>query len=213
MQTISADSVIFDLDGTLWDASASCTTAWNEALKQIGCEDHILNEAIIRSFSGLRIENIFDRYFQFISEEKHADLVNIYKQQESIIMKSNGGILYPHVKITLGKLQKKLKLFIVSNCLTGYIENFMDLNQFSNTFTDFECSGNTNLSKSENIQLVIRKYSLHAPVYVGDTIWDFEASMSNHIPFIYAAYGFGRVENILFTIHDLSELPELFGII
>jgi phosphoglycolate phosphatase len=212
MQAIPADSIIFDLDGTLWDASASCTGAWNEALKQTGYGDHILNEEMIKSFSGLKIENVFDQFFQFIPKDGHAALLSSYKQQESRVMKSNGGILYPHVKMVLGKLREKLKLFIVSNCLSGYIENFIALNEFSETFIDFECSGNTNLSKSENIQLLIRRNNLIAPVYAGDTIWDYEASVSNQIPFIYAAYGFGKVENARFTVNNFTELSEVFGV-
>jgi len=205
-KTISADSIIFDLDGTLWDASASCTIAWNEALKQSGYENHIVNQEMVRSFSGLKIENIFRRHFEFIPEEKYEDLLDVYKKREAIIIRSRGGTLYPNVKPTLVQLQTKFKLFIVSNCLAGYIENFLHFNQLQNVFSDFECSGNTNLSKGENIKLVIERNHLGSPVYVGDTIWDYEASASNRVPFVYAEYGFGKVSNPKFLMNDFEEL-------
>jgi phosphoglycolate phosphatase len=46
-------------------------------------------------------------------------------------------------------------------------------------------------------------------VYIGDTIWDHEASAGNGIPFIYAAYGFGRVNDGSLLLNAFSELPEL----
>jgi phosphoglycolate phosphatase len=209
MQTGFIDSIIFDLDGTLWDASASCTAAWNEALGQAGFQDFVLTEETIRSFSGLKIEDIFRSYFNFIPNERQADLLNLYKQKEAILMKNRGGVLYPGVPAVLGELKKTYRLFIVSNCLAGYIENFLGFTQLTDTFRDFECSGRTNLPKSRNIQLIIDRNNLVAPVYIGDTIWDHEASASIRIPFIYAAYGFGNVNDDSMRLNTFSELPEL----
>src|SRR5260221_1653054 len=211
MQKETIDGIIFDLDGTLWDASAACTAAWNETMEQAGYKDHMLTEEMIRSFSGLKIEDIFNRYFDFIPKEYHAGLLGLYKQKEAIFMKARGGALYPGVATVLDRLQKNHRLYIVSNCLAGYIENFLDFTELTGKFSDFECSGNTHLPESRNIQLIVRRNNLSAPVYVGDTIWDYEASVYNKIPFIYAAYGFGKVDEDLLRINDLSELPELIG--
>ena len=209
MQPIAADSIIFDLDGTLWDASASCTIAWNETLKQSGHNVPVLTEETIRSFSGLKIETIFENHFSHLPKESHGAILDLFKQQEAANMRKWGGLLYPQVKATLGRLRETYKLFIVSNCLAGYIENFLEFTQLAGVFADFECSGNTNLPKSRNIQLVIERNKLVAPVYIGDTIWDYEASQLNKIPFIYAAYGFGRVEESVPVIQGFEKLPAL----
>jgi len=209
MRTLLIDSIIFDLDGTLWDASASCLAAWNEVLEQAGYQDFVLTQETIRSFSGLKIEDIFRLHFTFIPKERQLDLLNRYKQKEAILMKDRGGVLYPGVAAVLGELKKTYRLYIVSNCLEGYIENFLDFTQLTDIFSDFECSGNTNLPKSRNIQLIIERNNLVAPVYIGDTIWDHEASSRSGIPFIYAAYGFGRVDDGSLCLNAFSELPEL----
>jgi phosphoglycolate phosphatase len=202
------DSIIFDLDGTLWDASAACAKAWNESFQQSGI-NYAVSEEAIRSFSGLRIEKVFDQHFHFIPKEKHAGLLDLYKKNELFFMKRWGGQLYPGVKEVLPELNKKYKLFIVSNCLTGYIENFTSFHQLQHLFSDFESYGNTGLPKSDNIKLVLERNKLRSAVYVGDTVWDYEACSANHLPFIYAAYGFGKVNDPVFPINDFAELPSL----
>ena len=105
MRTLLVDSIIFDLDGTLWDASASCTAACNAVLEQAGYQDLVLIRETIRSFSGLKIEDIFRLHFNFIPKEGQADLLDRYKQKEAILMKDRGGILYPGVAVDDGSLR------------------------------------------------------------------------------------------------------------
>lgn len=209
MQFTNTDSLIFDLDGTLWDASVTCAKAWNETFRQSGTEDHVLDAAAIRSFSGLRIEKVFRQYFDFIPADKQEEIIELYKVNEKKFMKALGGQLFPHVTEVLAELSIKYKLFIVSNCLTGYIENFIELNGFQKIFTDFESSGNTGLAKSDNIRLIIERNKLKSPVYIGDTLWDYEAASEANVPFIYAAYGFGELRNAEWKIEEFKELRQL----
>ncbi len=209
MQSNPVDSLIFDLDGTLWDASGTCAIAWNRSLSQSGIEDHNLNATVVRSVSGLKIENIFKQQFSFIPENKQKELLELYKIHERDLMKRYGGQLFPKVKEVLAELRKSFPLFIVSNCLTGYIENFMEFHGLRDMFTDFESSGNTGLAKSENIQLIVSRNKLERPVYIGDTIWDFEAAQKAHVPFIFAEYGFGKVDHPDRMIKEFTELKRL----
>jgi phosphoglycolate phosphatase len=203
------DSIIFDLDGTLWDASVTCAKAWNKSLQQTGNEDHAVTESAVRSFSGLRIEIILKQYFAFIPENKHRELLEFYRLNEADLIKRLGGELFPHVKEVLLALSKQYKLFIVSNCLVGYIENFILFNELQNIFSDFESSGNTGLAKSDNIKLIIERNRLHNPVYLGDTQWDQEAASKANIPFIYAGYGFGKTDQVEWKINEFTALPRL----
>ncbi len=203
------DSIIFDLDGTLWDASPACVLAWHKALKEFELETDLINEDMVRSVSGLRIEKILDQYFGFVPKEKLPALLDIYKVHEIELVGTLGGKLFPGVKDALSVLRKKYKLFIVSNCLVGYIENFIAFHGLENTFIDFESSGRTGMSKAENIRSIIERNRLKNPVYVGDTIWDKDAAEENDLRFIYAAYGFGKVENAGWQIESVGELEGL----
>lgn len=72
------DSILFDLDGTLWDASASCATAWNQALKEIGYGNRLITIDNVKSFSGVKIEEILADFFNFVPAESHQALLDSY---------------------------------------------------------------------------------------------------------------------------------------
>lgn len=203
------DGLIFDLDGTLWDASATCSQAWNAAFQQLGHTSCRFDEAAIRSFSGMRIEAIFRQQLAFLSAQAQSELLELYKVKEKEFLHRSGGRLYPQVQAILRVLQERYPLFIVSNCLSGYIENFVSFCGLQNVFTDFESPGNSGLPKSENIRLIVERNRLQSPVYIGDTQWDQEAAQSAGVPFIYAAYGFGEVTGSKWQIGGFGDLLEL----
>ena len=89
-----------------------------------------------------------------------------------------GRNLYPDLEETLEKLSKQYHLYIVSNCQTGYIEDFISCSGTWSFFEDFECFGNTGKAKGENIRLLVRRSGLDSAVYVGDTQGDYN-SMEN----------------------------------
>ncbi len=199
------DSIIFDLDGTLWDASETVVRAFNDSIVEIGFDIN-LSSLDIRNFSGMKMDDIFSQHFDFVPKEKLQDFENIYSTKEKMYLNESGGKLFPNIRETLEKLNKTHRLFIVSNCLSGYIESFLDFYELNSYFDDFECFGNDGLSKDENIRLIIRRNSLLNPVYVGDTIWDKESSEKAGVDFIYAAYGFGNIEDPKCRIENFEDL-------
>ncbi|MDR1316176.1 MAG: HAD family hydrolase [Spirochaetales bacterium] len=199
------DSVIFDLDGTLWDASIASQMALNTSFEQCGYAVKAERKTV-REISGTPLDISLKQNFTFIQKKDYATIKKLYEKNEPIFMKSRGGKLFPHGRTTLQILCTYKKLFIVSNCLKGYIENFLEQKKLGNIFTGYICSGETGLTKSENIQIIIREYRLDSPVYVGDTEWDYEASKDNNIPFVYAKYGFGKVADVQYQIKNIKEL-------
>jgi len=113
------------------------------------------------------------------------------------------------LEATLKILGNKYNLFIVSNCQAGYIEAFYEYHGLGGYFKDFECSGNTGKSKTENVKMVIERNNLDKPIYIGDTLGDYTAAEGNRIPFIFAQYGFGAVPNAQFTINKIEDLKDL----
>jgi phosphoglycolate phosphatase len=211
MTTENIDSLIFDLDGTLWDASETCSKAWNDLLAQLEITEYTIDAPAIRAVSGLNIDKVFKEHFTFIPENMRSQLLEAYKPKESEYMKKFGGTLYPDVKEVLKQLSSHYKLFVVSNCLSGYIENFIEFHGLAGVFLDFECSGRTGRPKNENIKSIVERNDLKNPVYIGDTIWDSDAAAAAGVPFIYAAYGFGKVVNPEREIPEFKALATLFN--
>jgi phosphoglycolate phosphatase len=204
------DSIIFDLDGTLWDSTGNVALAWQDAIEQVDYVDEVMTQEKVRSITGLAYNVIFDRLFPYLDTEKRAELMEICAKSELEILHNKGGELYPALDETLSYLSGKYKLFIVSNCQSGYIEVFLKLSQMGHYFMGHQCYGTKGNPKSENIKDIVNDYCLAAPVYIGDTIGDYDAATKAGVPFIFADYGFGKVENgQIATISTFGELVEL----
>lgn len=188
------DSIIFDLDGTLWDSTATVATAWSAAGEKTDFVKAPVSKEDVQSICGLPYDVIYEQLFPYLNATERTELKQLCAKEELIQLRRSGGQLYEGLEETLKYLRGKYLLFIVSNCQSGYIEAFMEHHQLQQYFDDIDCFGNANRSKADNIKDIIRRNGLRSPAYVGDTQGDFNASRSNHIPFIFAAYGFGQVD-------------------
>jgi phosphoglycolate phosphatase len=204
------DSIIFDLDGTLWDSTNNVAKAWQKAKEEVDYVPEDFTQATIRSITGMTYKAIFEKLVPYLTEEKRNEFKALCAKYELEILNTIGGDLYPKLEETLKYLQTNYKLFIVSNCQSGYIETFFKVSGLAHYFMGHQCYGTKSQPKFENILDIISDHRLTAPVYVGDTMGDYEAAKKAGVPFIFAAYGFGVVnEDQLATIQQFIELREL----
>ena len=141
--------------------------------------------------------------------EDPDEIAQYCMRQECDYLAVHGGRLYAGVEPTLRDLAQHYHLSIVSNCQQGYIESFLHFYHLEPLFTDFDCEGNTGLSKSENIRRLIRRNALTHPVYIGDTQMDFQAATQAGAAFIWASYGFGHVPEAALRINRFPDLLTL----
>lgn len=207
--SIQADSIIFDLDGTLWDSTGTVAKAWQAAIKKVDFVTESITQAKVQSITGLQYDVIFQRLFPDLSEEKREELKKHCAAEELAYMRNYGGQLYEGLEETLRYLKEKYRLFIVSNCQSGYIEAFLAHHAVEHFFEDFACFGDAEKPKAENIRQIIFRNGLSTPVYVGDTQGDCDASAANGIPFVFASYGFGQVDKQDARIDRITDLREL----
>ena len=188
------DSVIFDLDGTLWDASVSITRAFQAARNSVDYIDHDVTLAQVRAVTGQPYTVVYERLFPTLPADKLDEYRTLCARHELAAAEQHGGASYPGLEPTLAYLKEKgYRLFIVSNCQRGYVEAFFKHSQLGHYFEGYQCFGTKLLPKAENIREVVAQYGLQAPVYVGDTPGDFAASEAASVPFIFATYGFGQL--------------------
>jgi phosphoglycolate phosphatase len=204
------DSIIFDLDGTLWDPTDTVSIAWNKVMKQNKQVKNEITKRDLKGTMGLQVKEIGEKLFPYLDEETREKLLSDCCGVENQYLSEQGGSLYENMEEVLKALSQKYKLYIVSNCQDGYIEAFYKYHKLDKYFLDYENPGRTGLSKGENIRLIIERNNLTKPVYVGDTEGDHKAAKYAGIPFVYARYGFGEVKDYDYAIDTVSELLELF---
>ncbi|MBX0356810.1 HAD family hydrolase [Halobacillus sp. Nhm2S1] len=203
------DSIIFDLDGTIWDPIDTVLTAWNSQIKENQQMEKELTRTDFEGTMGLQMDEISGKLFPFLAADVRSSLIRDCCAAEQGYIRQHGGDLFHKVEEVLSTLSHHYKLFIVSNCQDGYIEAFYEYHNLQQYFLDFENPGRTGLSKGENIKLVMERNHLLSPIYIGDTEGDLNASRYAGIPFVYARYGFGRVseyDEVIETFNDLLKL-------
>ncbi len=202
------DSIIFDLDGTLWDATDACALSWNAGLEQAGISQRV-NTDDIRRVTGIPFHECISTLFggtAAIDLEHLGSLINAHEKQSLL---SNGILLYENLVPGLEALSKQYGLYIVSNCQTWYLQGFLDFSNTSHLFRDQTCHGDMGLLKSEMIQAIMQRNNLSNSIYIGDTASDEKAARDAGIDFGFAAYGYGQVGAQ--TIH--SQLSRLLSVI
>lgn len=200
------DGILFDLDGTLWDAVPQVTESWNRTLERQGV-DRVLTVADLRPCMGMLLSDIGGRLLPGVDGARREELIAVCCADENDYLAQHGAALFPHEEEVLSLLAGKCPLFVVSNCQDGYIEAFYTGTGLGKYFSGCECAGHTGLLKSGNIKLMVERHGLKNPVYVGDTMLDYTSARDAGVPFLHAAYGFGTVENVP-AVQTFAELPE-----
>lgn len=190
------DGILFDLDGTLWDACPQLTVSWNRALELHKVPRAPLVVQEVRDCMGLLLDDIAQKLLPMLSKERRDAVILDCVRLELEYLARHGGSLFPQEEEILSALRAQCPLFVVSNCEEGYIQAFYQGTGLGRYFTDFESAGHTGLPKSENIKLVVKRNGLKKPIYIGDTALDCASAKEAGVPFLHAAYGFGSVPGV-----------------
>lgn len=208
---MKTDGIILDIDGTLWNSTPIVAEAWNEIIEKRDDIPFRFTAKQLTQLFGRPLPVIADMVFPFLEEKERYDLINeCCEREHELLRASTQNILYPGVAETMKALYKKIPLFIVSNCQSGYIELFLEKTGLADCITNSECAGCTGLPKGPNIRLVADRNHLQNPVYVGDIDGDRQASEEAGVKFCHASYGFGEVERKDYVIKKFSDLMTLF---
>ncbi|MBR4658284.1 MAG: HAD family hydrolase [Clostridia bacterium] len=200
--------VIFDLDGTLWDSSLQVGIAWQEVFDRYEVGIPVTKERMA-VMMGRTIPEIGEAILPHIEIGRRREILKACCDEECVRLNRFGGQLYDGVFETLRALSAEYPLFIVSNCEDGYIQSFMNYHKTAPYIRDIECIGRTGLHKGDNIKLIIERNGLEKAVYVGDTERDMHSAHHAGIPFIHAAYGFGRGFEPEYSVDSVRGLPKL----
>lgn len=205
------DALILDIDGTIWNTTGIVSMAWNKAIEMSGFDVNKVNAQILQKEFGKTMDTIASDLWPELDKSKRDILMSHCCSEEQIALKKNNlDICYPDVVETVKELSSSENIYVVSNCQNGYIELTLEKTGLSEFVKDFECFGRTGKGKAENLQLLVSRNQINQPVYVGDTQGDADACAQAGIPFVWASYGFGKVEKYFERIDNFAEIKKLF---
>ena len=210
------DGIILDVDGTLWDSRAVVAKAWSQALKEtVGLEREFSAEVLTPLF-GKPMDEIMEALLPEMEKERRDTVSVDFFSYENRLLETEPGRLFPGVYETMEQLSKLTSLYIVSNCQSGYIEVMLMGTGMTSFVKDFQCYGDNGKSKAENIRILMERNDIKEVVYVGDTQGDAQACKEAGIPFVFAEYGFGdleeepayRIQNFSGLLHLVNDMKK-----
>jgi phosphoglycolate phosphatase len=209
MEPIACSEVIFDLDGTLWTPVSLSLVAWRTACQDLGFDcPCITTEALLGTY-GMMLSDASEILLPGIPPDQQELITECVFALENKLIAGGGGDLYPDVREVLTTLSHSKRLFIASNCQSGYIEAFLQSRELGHLFCDTVALGDTGLSKARNVQLLMARNAITDAVFVGDAETDLNAARANNLPFIYASYGYGKVAGYDYRIDAFKDLVYL----
>jgi phosphoglycolate phosphatase len=203
------DSLIFDMDGTLWDAVDTYAESWNVVFREMGI-DIVVKRDELAKMVGMEGRKVIGHIMPDFDEEKRLAIYAIVNERRREILPQMGGVLYNDVKEGLQQLAQKYKVFILSNCAKGIIRVFIDWAGIDEHITDEMAHGVNFMPKNHNIKLLAEKHGLVSPVYIGDTHGDGQESRQASVPFVFVSYGFGTTDDYDLKFDDFKSLTEYF---
>jgi phosphoglycolate phosphatase len=204
------DSLIFDLDGTLWDARPTVAKARNNVIDRLELKMEKFTPEDITKTMGLPMEKVYEMAFP-LYKSRFPEIRPLLDQEINSVLLNEGAPFYSGVKEGLEALSKTKPLFIVSNCSVRYLESFLEWSGFRSLFSDYACNGTSGVSKAENIKLIVERNGLQNPVYIGDTKGDHDAANSAGTDYIHVDYGFGEPSSECIRISHFLALTSMFS--
>lgn len=204
------ESLIFDIDGTLWDSRSLVAEGYNLQLAEEGHPELFVNADQLKTLFGKTMTEIADVILASIPEqERYAMMERCMEREQRHLEENSCRIGYPGIRETLEVLHRSHRLFLVSNSQCGYPELTMEKLGIRDLFSGWLCFGDTGTHKGETILRLMEMHSISSAVYIGDTQGDMEATYYAGLPFIWASYGFGTPQRFDAKIDAPADLLKL----
>lgn len=204
------ESLIFDIDGTIWDSRALVAEGYNLQLQDEGLAEYCVDAQRLRPLFGMVKDAIADELFPNLPpRERYALIERCMEREHQHLLENECRIGYEGIEEAMERLSKGHRLFIVSNSQQGYPELCMEKLGLGRWITGHLCFGDTGTSKGKTIRTLMERYEITSCAYIGDTQGDYEATLEAGVPFIWADYGFGTPTGYALRIHAPGDLIQL----
>lgn len=201
------DGIVFDVDGTLWDACDSVIEGWNQACLALTGQGLPAPTSEFRKMFGKTMDELSRAIFPTYPPQQAAELGDACFRSEIAYLKQNPGCIYEGVPEMMRELSRTYPLYIVSNCQFGYIEILLETGNLGGYISDYMCYEDTKAPKGITIRELMKRNRLHDILYIGDTQGDADACRDANVPFLFAEYGLGTVTGTYPSVRSPSAIP------
>jgi len=211
---LGADALILDLDGTLLDSRQGILESFNDAVQSVfpglaldatqvpvGPPIRHLCKAVFPGISDSDVERLA-RAFRAHYDSQGCMNTRLYLGAREVL--SSCAAAGRTVDVATNKPLGVTTAILARFRIDGFFRSVVAMDSIQPAF-----AGKTEILRH---LLKTNRMELARTVYVGDTAEDAAAARTCGIGFIWAAYGYGRLEGgeaVLFTINKLAELGEL----
>lgn len=208
------ESVIFDMDGTLFQTEKILEESLNQTLSQLNqLQIYYIDNPVgkYKELMGVPLDVVWKNLLVNPLDENIKEANEIFQKSLISCIHSGKGMLYDGVKEILGYIKsKQYDIFIASNGdveylnaiyekyhLEKYIKNVYSINEISSS------------SKVDLIKHIIEKENTSPKFIVGDRLSDFQAGKENNIEVIGCSFYFSKEKELNEANHVVNSLKDI----
>lgn len=213
------DSIIFDLDGTIFQTDKLAIPAFESTFRQLADEGYVLdNEPThddLLAVIGLTLDDIWENLIPSQSEELYNKASKYLLENELNGLKDGYGALYPNVVETLLELKNLgYRLFIASNGLKDYVDNVLSNFRINHLFEAVYSAGEYKTeTKIELVNKLISDLDIKKAIMVGDRSSDVEAGKANGLFIIGCNFGFSSDGELRGADEIITNFEQLINLV
>lgn len=214
------ESMIFDLDGTLFKTETLLLPAFHASMSQMiqetGYSGPVPEEREVLGTLGMVMDEIWERLLPECTPEQIARMDELLAYHELSGLESGKGVLYEGVEETLNRLRDAgVRLFIASNGLEPYVKGVLQKRGISAYFEKIYSAGEYKTkSKVDLVRLLLEENGVQNAIMVGDRSSDVEAGHKNGLKVVGCDFaGFGDPKELEEADIRIQNFKELAGLI
>ena len=213
------ESIIFDMDGTLFQTDNILELALDDAFEKLRALKYWSGGTPIhayREIMGVPLPKVWEALLSEHSMEVREQTDAYFLERLIHNIKLGKGALYPNVKETFEYLiANDYSIYIASNGLTAYLQAIVDHYHLDRWVTEtFSIQQIDTLNKGDLVRTIIEKYEIKDGAVVGDRLSDINAAKDNGLLAIGCNFDFAQEDELAqadVVINDLIELKAVLA--